>query len=228
MLPGNLVPGSSTKRFAAIVFDMDGVLVHSTPLHDQAYRTLLADFGITEFDYRPFAGRKTLDSVRILNDQHRLGLDEAGLRATAKRKTELALDLLRSVNPIASGACELLETLKKAGLRLAVASSASPESIDLFLDINNLRGFFEVVLSSADVREAKPSPEIYVKACERLGVLPAATAIVEDAVAGVEAGRGAGAVVFGVTGTYLAEDLLQSGTEVCVDQLLELVPFLTA
>ena len=213
------------QKYQAVIFDLDGVLVHSTPLHDRAYRLVLAGYGVHDFDYQPFAGRKTLDSIRLLNQQHQLGLSEEELQKAAQQKTAFALEMLTRENPIADGCRELLDGLRPH-VKLALASSASPESIDLFLNLNQLRSHFDSVLSSADVVHAKPSPEIYLQSCRKLDVDPSMAAVIEDAVAGVEAGRAAGTTVYGILTTYAAPALLAAGAVRCVDSLAQLLPLL--
>jgi HAD superfamily hydrolase (TIGR01509 family) len=205
-----------------IIFDMDGVLWDSTPMHAEAYRQVMVSLGVRDFKYRPYAGRRTLDVVRELNRERQLGLSDVQCREQARRKTDAALAMLRETNPIFPGSLETLRELARSR-RLALASSASFPTVELYLENNGCRGLFHSVLSGQDVRKAKPAPEIYQRSCERLGLAPLQCLVVEDAVKGVEAGKAAGAWVAGVTTSESAMALRRAGADRIIAGLAELL-----
>lgn len=201
----------------SVVFDLDGVLMESTPFHAQAYTEVLAEAGVTGFEYARFAGMRTREVMGVIGEERGTGWDGERLGELSAAKTRRALELMRANRPVVAGCEELVRGL--AGkYRVGLASSASRESVAWFLETTGLE--FGVVLTGGDVREAKPSPEIYLRAIEALGGGPAL--VVEDAVAGVVAGRAAGARVWGVLTSSAEEDLLAAGAERCYGGLGEL------
>ena len=174
-----------------IIFDLDGVLTDSTPIHDWAFREILRPYGIG-VDYQRIAGMRTLDAIRMLLAEN--GVDDANAASLARAKSEAALRRIRAENPVVPGALDLVERLS-ARFPIGLASSGSRESVDAFLEMNRARPLFQVVLSGSDVKAAKPSPEIYLEAARRLGIPPPDCLVVEDSKSGAQAAIGAGAEV---------------------------------
>ncbi len=206
-----------------IVFDLDGVLTDSTPCHRAAFEEVLGELGIADFEYSRYAGRRTDDVVKAEFERCGLAADEAAMRAAAERKTLLARQNLRRMNPIADDCRKVLEQLAQ-NYQLALASSGSHGTVHAFLDTNHFENFFRSVLTGEDVSLAKPDPEIYRKSFAALGLAPDACVVVEDAVAGIEAARRAGAAAIGVTGTCSAESLRDAGAAGVVSRLSDLMP----
>jgi HAD superfamily hydrolase (TIGR01509 family) len=103
--------------------------------------------------------------------------------------------------------------LARAGVPLAVATSAPRADAEVLLTEIGVRAAFEVVVTVEDVRWGKPNPEVYLRAAEGLGVSANTCLVFEDAVVGVHAARNAGMRVIGVTSTYAARELLAAGAE---------------
>ena len=138
-------------------------------------------------------------------------------------KQRLARRLLREAPPVDVSCTAVLEQLSRSK-RLALASSASAATIDLFLEVSKTRHLFEAVISADELPAAKPDPAIYAASLQRLGSAPAETAVVEDAPSGVRAALAAHiALVVGVEGTVSRESLLEAGALKvihCLDDLL--------
>lgn len=209
-------------RPRAIVFDMDGVLLHSSPIHDAAYREALHALPILDFCYSRVAGMRSLDGVRAILNRNHISLPEERIHALASEKSRIALAQIMAQNPIVPGAGDLLRNLTRRFL-LALASSASAASVETFLDRNDLRGAFHCVVHSGDVRNAKPSPEIFTLAIGRLGIAPASSLVVEDAVSGIQASKAAGAPACGIPSTCCAEELVRAGADLMIDRLEDLL-----
>jgi len=201
----------------AVVFDLDGVLMESTPWHAQAYREVLAGAGVSGFSYARFAGMRTRDVMEVINREEARGWDAARIGELSAAKTGRALELIQANRPLVPGCVELVRGLADR-YRVGLASSASRESVAWFLKASGLE--FGVVLTGGDVKEAKPSPEIYLRAIEALGGGEAL--VVEDAVAGVRAGRAAGARVWGVLTSSDEASLREAGAERCFASLGEM------
>jgi HAD superfamily hydrolase (TIGR01509 family) len=176
---------------SAVIFDMDGVLVDSEPIHFEGTRALLADYGI---DYSSelndnFFGCTDRDVFRLLRARYRLVASEQEL--AAKWIARVVALLGRPLRPMA-GVPAALRALKDSGLRLALASSSAPEIIRATLAGLGLGGMFELVVSGHDVDHGKPAPDIFLEAVRRLGLSCDACLVVEDSFNGVSAAAAAG------------------------------------
>ncbi len=176
---------------AAVIFDMDGVLVDSEPIHFEATRSLLADHGV-RYSHEindNFFGCTDRDVFRLLRARYRLAPPEASLAAAWIARVVALLGGPLQPMP---GVPAVLDALRAAGLRLALASSSAPAIIRATLAGLGLDARFEVVVSGHDVERGKPSPDIFLEAVRRLGLPPAACLVVEDSFNGVSAAVSAG------------------------------------
>lgn len=187
------------SRFAAVIFDMDGVLVDGEPLHFAAVNELLAEEGrsISLEAYKPYMGTKSgwTEMVRAMQLRHPAA-------HYSPRYHELILRQYRERAEPMPGAGALVGGLRRAGLPVAVASSSVGPWVSACLARLELETLFDTVVSGSDVIQGKPAPEIYLLAAERLGVEPAACLAIEDAPAGVAAARAAGMTCWAVRTEY--------------------------
>jgi beta-phosphoglucomutase len=185
--------------YAAVIFDMDGVLVDGEPLHFEAVNELLAEEGlsITLDAYKPYMGTKT-GWADMMRDH---GLSRPREEYSARYR-ELILKRYRERSEPLPGAVELVRSLRAGGQRLAVASSSIEPWVEACLARIGLRSHFEILVTGSDVERGKPEPDIYLLAAERLGVDPARCLAFEDAPAGIESARRAGMTVWAVRTEY--------------------------
>lgn len=223
------VPGPAIAlKIRAVIFDLDGVLVDSAACHRAAFEETFAPFGIRDFEYSQYAGWRTRDVVeKVLREAGRDVTTEI-IDAEAARKSRLAREKMAACDPAVPGSVDVLHELSGRGYTLALASSGSPESVAMFIDAKGVRGLFRSVLTGADVRHAKPDPEIYSRTFEQISVKPADCLVVEDAAAGVLAARSAGAAVVGIGGTCRSEDLLSAGALDVLTDIRELPGWLSS
>ena len=179
----------------ALVFDMDGVLVDSAPIHVKAFLRVLSSYGITSFDYDVIAGMRTRDAMRLLLSNVHLTLDEATVDALSLAKRAAFRELTKGGPPLMEGAVATVRAIATLGYRLALASSGSESSVNAFLSSSGVASLFDVVLHGEDVALAKPSPEIYLLTAKRLGLDPSHMLVVEDSISGIRAAHTAGARV---------------------------------
>lgn len=209
----------------AVVWDMDGVLVNSGEAHHAAWAALG-----NEIAARPFTHDDFLQTFGMANpDIFRLtwGItDPADVATWSDRKEVLFRDQARALHPL-PGAVELVRALREAGWRQAIGSSAPLANVTLLLDVLGLTGLLDAIVTGDDITRGKPDPQGFLLAFQRLGVPPTRGFVIEDAVAGVQAGKAAGARVIAVTTTRARADLQAAGADQVVDQLTELqVPLL--
>lgn len=212
---------TTDSRFEAIIFDMDGVLLDSTPIHRRAYGEALARFPEISFEYASVAGMRTDEALRLILANNGVPHTPELIQSLAESKSAIARKLIDEENPVAPGCADTIASLSESYI-LVLASSASQATVDLFLNRNCLRGYFAVVLHGGEVKRAKPDPEIYRLACARIEVPASRCLIIEDAVSGVLAGKGAGATVWGVTATCPAQMLKEGGADRIIGRLEDL------
>lgn len=188
-------------KIKAVLFDLDGVLVDATEWHYEALNRALALFGyhIARYEhltnYNGLPTRKKLEMLSVEKGFPR-GLHTLVNKIKQKYTRE---EILRSCTPVFEKEF-MVHQLKREGYQLAVCSNSIRESVELMLRGSGIWDLFDCVLSNEDVKQAKPDPEIYLAACERLGIQPQEALIVEDAPHGIEAARRSGATICQVTG----------------------------
>lgn len=183
-------------KAAFYLFDLDGTLVDSSPVHERAYRQVLAEHHpglLADFDYGTISGLTTLDAFR------KLGLDESDSQTATSQKQSLYRDAV-SAGAVRAlpGALVLLEKLKARGAAIAIVTSASRASATRTLEATGLLPFVDALITADDVANGKPDPEPYRAALARLKADPAQTLAVEDALSGIASAHAAGVKVVGV------------------------------
>jgi beta-phosphoglucomutase len=182
------------SRPRAVVFDMDGVLVDSTPIHAEAFRRTMAARGLPFGDYGAIAGLRTDAAFRrLLAFSTPTPIDEADLAACVREKRQHFHDIAGKMAPIMPGAIETIRALHARGIVVGLATSGSRASMEAFLEASQLASLFSVTLCGEDVTNAKPAPDLYARAFAAVNVAPAEGLVVEDAAAGFEAATSAGA-----------------------------------
>lgn len=177
-------------QIAAVIFDMDGVLLDSEPLHFRAIQEIFTSRNatFTEQDNRTFFGATDAELFRILRILHNL---EPSTEALVREKTEILLRLVGADPRPLPGVPEVPRRLKARGLALAVASSSVRPLIDAALPTLGLGDCFDAIVSGEELVRGKPAPDIYLLAARRLGVPPSACLAVEDSQNGVLAAKAA-------------------------------------
>jgi beta-phosphoglucomutase-like phosphatase (HAD superfamily) len=177
----------------AVIFDLDGTLVDSMPVHFEAYRQVLAEVGIelAEADFYAHIGGKASETIPRFLAGRPCPLAPAEVHA---RKKALVGQLIARQPPRPLASAVLLPCLH-GHFRLALASSGSRPGVEQILAAHGWTRYFDVVLTGEDVTRGKPAPDVFLLAAERLGVAPAGCLVVEDTRDGVAAARAAGMAV---------------------------------
>jgi len=201
---------------AAVIFDMDGVLLDSGAHHRRAWRMLLDELGARpahpEF-WRLTIGRPGEEAIPILLGRA-VSAEEA--RRLARRKRDLYVGLARRGLEAVPGAAAFVMALNRLGVPRAVGTSASRFDCERLLDGLGLRRHFDVIVTADDVSLGKPDPEVYVEAARRMRASPAACVVFEDSVVGIQAARSAGMRAIGVTTAHTEEELREAGAEFAI------------
>lgn len=206
------------EKRGAVLWDMDGVICDSASCHHLAWNRMMAGRGVMVTDevFRGGFGRRTDAFIRSLVGSE---VPPSEVQKIALEKESYFRQIVRGCLEPLPGVISLLNSLREAGYPMALASSAPRANIDLTLTDLKITGFFETVVSGDDVTDGKPSPQIFLLAAERLGVVPARCLVIEDAVVGITAARRAGMFCLAVTNTYPADRL--GAADMVVDSLTE-------
>ena len=195
---GLAVPGCCVPVLAAVLFDMDGLLVDTEPLWTVAERELAAELGgeWTDELKASVVGTRLETSVPIIL----AGLGHAPtpelVAATQRRLLARMVELYAAELTPLPGAVALLAALREARVPVALVSSSYRVLVDAVVAQLGLR--FDLVLAGDEVAHAKPHPEPYATACERLGICAACAVVLEDSPAGIASGEAAGCAVVAV------------------------------
>jgi len=178
----------------AVIFDLDGVIVSTDEFHYLGWQKLADEMGIY-FDRtinERLRGVSRMESLEIIleNAERAYGQDEK--RAMAERKNRYYRDQLNILSPadILPGALELVNGLKRAGIKVAIGSSS--RNTPVILEKIGLSEAFDAVSDGNQIKRSKPDPEVFLLAAAKMGIPPGLCLVVEDADAGVEAAVNAG------------------------------------
>jgi HAD superfamily hydrolase (TIGR01509 family) len=196
-----------TLVIRAVIFDMDGVLTDSEPLINAAAISMFREKGlmVQPEDFLPFVGTGEERYVGGVAEKYHFPLDTS---AAKQRTYEIYLDLVSSQLEAFPGAYDLVLKCRQAGLRVAVASSADKIKVVANLQKIELPAeSWDAVVTGEQVEHKKPSPDIFLKAAQMLGVTPVQCVVLEDAVNGIQAAKSAGMRCVAVAQTLPTEDL---------------------
>ena len=195
----------------AVVFDFDGVLVNSEPLHYRALHDALLteEVQITEDEYwSSYLAFDNRGAIRRALERHDEAVSPERVERLAAHMVTRFQELIPEI-PVFPGAPELVRALA-AEVPLAIASGARTEEVDATLRSVGLRDAFQTIVGAEDVPRTKPDPAPYQEAMRRLnanGLAPAECLALEDTMAGIASALAAGMTVVGVAHTYPAEKL---------------------
>ncbi len=188
------------NRIKGAIFDLDGVIVDTAKYHYLAWKQLADQRGIafTEHDNERLKGVSRMRSLDIILELGGLTLPDEEKEAMATYKNELYLDYIRRMDEseILPGAKEYMTSLRAKGVRIALGSAS--KNAAFILERVGLSELFDAVIDGTKVSKAKPDPEVFLVACESLGLTPRDCAVYEDAAAGVQAAKAAGIYVVGI------------------------------
>jgi HAD superfamily hydrolase (TIGR01509 family) len=178
------------REFGAYIFDCDGTLADTMPLHFRAWTRIVGELGGTfpETLFYATGGKPTVQILEMLRDEH--GLTVGDVQRTAERKEAYFLEMIHEVKPIEP---VVQFARQHHGIKpLAVASGGYRRQIELTLEALSIRPLFEVIVCVEDYARAKPFPDPFLEAARRLDVKAAACLVFEDSPLGVRAAAAAG------------------------------------
>lgn len=203
-------------ELVAVIWDMDGVIADTAPHHRRAWQETFTKRGVN-FSDEDFKHSFGIRNDAIIKNVLGEAITEEEIETIADEKEATFRRIIgRNIKPL-PGALELLKALYDQGIRMAIASSTPPENARLVLSSLGIAGRFQAIVSSQDVTEGKPNPQVFLVAAKRLGAEPGNCVVIEDAVAGVKAAKSAGMYCVAITSTHPREKLKQA--DLVVDTL---------
>lgn len=216
------------KKLAAFIFDMDGVIIDSEPIHSRVKMDTFAHFGL-EFNERDLVKYMGRTSGAIFGDVlSKSGRTDLALKDIVAYKHSHYLEVLRSgsIQPVA-GTVELIRALNKKNIPVALASSSAKKVIDTVIDSFKLEDAFKSVISGWELPKSKPDPAIYLLTAARLGVDANDCVVLEDTENGLLAAKGAGMYAIGYKNKNsgaqdlsLADMVVDNISDIKIDKLL--------
>lgn len=208
----------------AVVFDFDGVLADSEPMHLRAYQEVLEPLGVTldraEY-YARYLGFDDEAALRAIVRDKALGFDDRQVRALLDAKTAIFDEMIATASVLYPGAAECVRRMA-AAFPLGIASGALGHEIRAILRAGALDSHFRFIVASGDTPAGKPAPDPYRRAAELHAVPPAACVAIEDSRWGIESAKTAGMACVGITTTYPAREL--EGADAIIESLGEFTP----
>ncbi len=196
--PSSSISNKSARIIRAFLFDLDGVITDTSEFHFLAWQRLAREENLPfdRQDNEALRGVGRRESLDLLLKGRKI--PDAVARAWMDRKNDYYIELVKGMSSgdLLPGAAELLAALHQAGIKIAIVSSS--RNTPLVLERLHLETPLDTVVDGSMVARSKPAPDLFLKAAELLGIPPAQCVVVEDAAAGVEAGRRAGMVTLGL------------------------------
>lgn len=201
--------GIDTRRAVAVVFDFDGVLADSEPLHLATYQEIFASRGVTltrEEYYASYLGYDDEGVFRAMARAHGWTLSDEEIAALIEQKSAVFDEVIAKTDVLYPGAAECIERLARE-FPLGIASGALKHEIRHVLSRAGLAQHFNFIVAAEDTPRSKPAPDPYILAARLHELPPSACVAIEDSRWGIESAKGAGMKCVAITTTYPAEEL---------------------
>jgi beta-phosphoglucomutase family hydrolase len=204
-----------------VIWDMDGVLVDTTPFHYQSWQKILNGIR-NDFSWEEFASSFGMRNDLIIPKVFRKECTKEEIISIDAQKEAAFRKLAKGKLKPLEGLIDLLNLLKEDGFTMAVASSGTPENVAMVIKECNLMSFFSAFTNGSEVLHSKPDPEIFLLASKKLGVSPSQCVVVEDAPAGIQGAKSAGMKCIAITSTHKKHSLGKA--DIIVDRFEDLNP----
>lgn len=209
------------RKIKAVIFDMDGVIYDTEKVYLEGWSKVFKDYGydLKKEHYLSVmgTGRKNVKKVFLEHYGDKLPIEEM----YKKKDAELFRIVENEGVPLKEGALEFLDYLKENGYKIALGTSAKRERLEKQLK-DEVKKRFDVILCGDDVIKSKPNPEIFLKAAEKLGIVPEECVVIEDSTSGIKASYNAGMIGLHVEDLKPADDEIKIYAYKCFKNLVEI------
>jgi len=192
-----------------IIFDMDGVLADTGPIHYESWvklaKQIRVKFSKKEFNLT-FGQQSVSITRKLVGPKIKQEVVEKWANLKERYYREMVKDKLKPL----PGALVLIKELHARNFKLAIGSSGPQENVDLLLSTLNIKDYFDVIITAAEVKNGKPAPDVFLIAAEKLNIKVDNCLVIEDAPVGVTAARKAGMKVIALKTTHCNIDLLNA------------------
>ena len=202
----------------ALLFDLDGTLLHSDHLHEEVFRMLFAERG------KPFPPGFYMDQIhgRLNVDIFRdLLPEEADPEALSREKEARFRDMLPENVPPMPGLGAVLDQARAQGVRMAVVTNAMRLNANAMLAAIGATEYFDAIIIGEECQRGKPHPEPYLTAMEALGASPETSIAFEDSPSGLQSARASGAFTVGVRSSLDASALIEAGAQATISDFTD-------
>ncbi len=210
----------------AVIFDLDGLLIDSEPIAYSILQDMVKPYGgfITLDDYTAnYLGRTVRTGMHTIATDYNIPVDEEEL---FKLYLKLEEERVTQGIPLKKGGKELLTYLKDNGYKMIVASSSIRKRAEDILSYHNINQYFDDMVFGYEVENSKPFPDIFLKACEKLGVSTNEAIVLEDSESGIQAGFSAHIPVICIPDLKLPEKEFLSKASFVFDSLFDVIEYL--
>jgi HAD superfamily hydrolase (TIGR01509 family) len=211
----------------AIIFDMDGVIVDTQSMHEEAGQLTCREYGfdVPCSEWSRYRGRKFVDIFGSILRSNNSDLDPERL---AVRTREIFLNLLGSKVPTIPGALEFIRRVRQCVSKIALVTSTHASVQRRIFELLELAPLFDAVTTGDEITHGKPDPEAYAKTVVKLDADPARCAVIEDSDNGIRSAKAAGCIAIGITTTFPREALLACGADAVADTFEEIATLIPA
>ncbi len=187
------------SKAKALIFDLDGTLINTMPTHFIAWKATMKKYGIdfTEEIFYKYAGVPTFKIIALLNIEFGKNMDA---EAVHLEKENAFLEMIHHIKPIKQVADLAIANFGK--LPMAIGTGGVPDVAQKTLQAVGMEKYFNIIVTSRDVKNFKPAPDTFLECAERLGIEPHFCQVFEDAEAGLQAGIAAGMITTDVRPYY--------------------------
>ena len=179
------------KKAKFLIFDVDGTIADTSKLHESAFKKVFDPY-LVPIEYKELAGKNTKDAIEVISKKNNLNLNSFEVKELVSKKQLYVRELINTTSKLKSLPF-VEEFIKYAHLKykMGIASSGSRKTIELVLKSLNLYNYFNLILCSENVKESKPSPEIFLKICKLANFSKEECLIFEDSKNGIKAAQNA-------------------------------------
>ncbi len=208
------------KSPTALIFDMDGVLIDSEPLHKRAKELAFGEFGIVlpESVYDSYKGRP--DATMLPEILGGRGWSADRIEQLSKRKRAIYEEIEHELKPV-EGAVEFVKWASSR-YKIALATSATARNREATMKLLGLSSSFHAMVDASGHQRPKPDPEVFQIAMQKLGTTPSESWIIEDSVNGLRAAKAAGTFAVAITTTFDRATLSEAGADMIIDNFNDL------